>query len=76
MQIVTICIQPLKGNKMKTLIATIMSVFALSAMAADAPKAPEAKKEVTAQPAPHKSEAPKEHKKADTKVEAKAPAAK
>jgi len=48
----------------------------LSAFAADAPKAPEVKKEVTAQPAPHKSEAPKEHKKADAKVEVKAPAAK
>lgn len=61
---------------MKTLIATVLTAFAFTAMAADAPKAPEAKKEVTAQPAPHKSEAPKEHKKADTKVEAKAPATK
>jgi len=61
---------------MKALIATIVSAFALSAFAADAPKAPEVKKEVTAQPAPHKSEAPKEHKKADAKVEVKAPAAK
>ena len=61
---------------MKALIATIVSAFALSAFAADAPKAPEVKKEVTAQPAPHKSDAPKEHKKADAKVEVKAPAAK
>ena len=62
---------------MKALIATIVSAFALSAFAADAPKAPEAKPQVTAQPAPHKSDAPKkEHKKADAKVQAKTPAAK
>jgi len=62
---------------MKSLFAILATVFAMSAMAADAPKAPEVKKEVTAQPAPHKSEAPKkEHKKANAKVEAKAPAAK
>jgi len=61
---------------MKSLLAIVATVFALSAFAADAPKAPEVKKEVTAQPAPHKSEAPKEHKKADAKVEVKAPAAK
>ena len=61
---------------MKSVLAILATAFALSAMAADAPKAPEVKKEVTAQPAPHKSEAPKEHKKADAKVEVKAPAAK
>lgn len=62
---------------MKALIATVLTAFAFTAMAADAPKAPVAQKEVTAQPAPHKSEAPKkEHKKADVKVEAKAPASK
>jgi hypothetical protein len=62
---------------MKALIATIVSVFALSAFAADAPKAPEAKTQVTAQPAPHKSDAPtKEHKKADAKVETKTPTTK
>ena len=61
---------------MKALIATIVSVFALSAFAADAPKAPEAKPAASTT-VPAKSEAPKkEHKKADTKVEAKAPAAK
>jgi len=61
---------------MKSLLAILATAFAMSAFAADAPKAPEVKKEVTAQPAPHKSEAPKEHKKADAKVEVKAPAAK
>jgi hypothetical protein len=62
---------------MKLISALIVTLFAATAFAADAPKAPEAKPQVTAQPAPHKSDAPKkEHKKADAKVEAKAPAAK
>ena len=69
---------------MKSLLAIVATVFAMSAMAADAPKA-EAKPAagVTAPAAPNKnetkpvkSEAPKEHKKADAKVEVKAPAAK
>jgi hypothetical protein len=69
---------------MKALIATIVSAFALSAFAADAPKAdvkPAAG--VTAPAAPNKNDtkpvkstAQKEHKKAEAKVEAKAPAAK
>ena len=62
---------------MKLISALIVTLFAATAFAADAPKAPEAKPQVTAQPAPHKSDAPKkEHKKADAKVQAKTPAAK
>jgi hypothetical protein len=52
---------------MKSLLAIVATVFAMSAMAADAPKTPESKKQVTAQPAPHKADAvKKEHRKANT----------
>jgi hypothetical protein len=62
----------LKGNKMKALIATIVSVFALSAFAADAPKADAKPVATTAAPAPHKAD--KKAEVTPAKSEAKAPA--
>jgi len=59
---------------MKSVIATIVALFAVTAFAADAPKA-EAKKADAPKAEAKKADAPKaEAKKADTKSDAKAPA--